>query len=111
MNRYIGNTGRRIRVPEELDAPAKQRDALFSPAPAEKTAPPSPQTMRGHGGEKLQNSSEVRFHAPHPALPFGMDAGDLLLFTVLLLLYKESGDTDFLILLAVVAVSILRSQP
>ena len=41
-------------------------------------------------------------------LPAGMDTEDLLLLGILLLLYLESKDEDFLILLAVMAFSMFR---
>ncbi len=44
------------------------------------------------------------------ALPFGMDAGDLLLLLVLLLVWLDSRDEEFLIILAVMAFSILRGH-
>ena len=40
-------------------------------------------------------------------LPKGMDAGDILLLLVFLFLYNETGDDDFLIMLAVMALSII----
>lgn len=41
-------------------------------------------------------------------LPKGMDWGDILLLALFLLLYLESGDEDFLIILIVVAFSIFK---
>jgi hypothetical protein len=43
-------------------------------------------------------------------LPSGLDTGDLLLLAVLFFLYRESGDEDFLIMLAVVALSIFSGK-
>ena len=40
-------------------------------------------------------------------IPSGMDTGDILLLLILFFLYNESKDEDFLIILAVVAMSIL----
>lgn len=41
-------------------------------------------------------------------LPKGMDWGDIMLLALFLLLYLESGDEDFLIILIVVAFSIFK---
>ena len=43
-------------------------------------------------------------------LPSGLDTGDLLLLAVLFFLYRESGDEDYLIMLAVVALSIFSGK-
>ncbi len=43
-------------------------------------------------------------------LPKNLDAGDLLLLGLLLLLYMDSKDEEFLIILAVVALSIFREK-
>ena len=43
-------------------------------------------------------------------LPAHTDAGDLLLLAILLLLYHDTGDEDFLILLAVMGLEILKDR-
>ena len=43
-------------------------------------------------------------------LPDGLDSGDLMLLIILLLLYIESDDSDFLIVLAVIAFSIFKNR-
>lgn len=40
----------------------------------------------------------------------GLDTGDLMLLGLLYLLYRESGDEDFIIILVVMAFSILRPE-
>ena len=52
-------------------------------------------------------------HPPRPApapfpLPAGVDACDLLLLGLMWLLWKDSGDRDFLIMLGVLALGILQ---
>lgn len=44
------------------------------------------------------------------ALPKGVDLSDLMLAAVLFLLYLESRDEDYLIILAVMALSILKPK-
>lgn len=41
-------------------------------------------------------------------LPFGLDIGDILTFLILLFLFQESGDEEFLIILAVIAFSVYK---
>jgi hypothetical protein len=41
-------------------------------------------------------------------LPLGLDIGDLMLFLLLLFLYVESGDEEFLIILGFFAFSLFR---
>ena len=43
-------------------------------------------------------------------LPAGLDTGDLLLAAMLLFLYSESKDEDFLIILIVVGLSIFHKD-
>ena len=41
-------------------------------------------------------------------LPFGLDVGDLMLLLILFLLYLDSKDEEFLIILAVLGFSLLQ---
>lgn len=45
-----------------------------------------------------------------PGLLAKLDSGDLMLLLLLILLYRESRDEDFLIILAVVVMSILNEK-
>jgi len=65
--------------------------------------------------EKPQNPAPVE--GPFPSglipkgiLPAGIDISDLMLGAVLLLLYLDSKDEEFLIILAVVALSVLKPE-
>ena len=55
----------------------------------------------------------TRCRPPEPArkrggiLPFDLDTSDILLLLVLYFLYRETGDEEFLIILAVTAFSML----
>ncbi len=42
-------------------------------------------------------------------LPFGLDLGDVLVLLILLLLYLDSGDEEFLIILAVLGYQMIRN--
>ncbi len=93
-------------------------------------APPPP--GRGRGGSPGPQAAPEQTHtAPPPPprdiprqnragkspfaglaglLPEGMDTGDLLLVVILLFLYTESRDEDFLIILIVVAPSLFKKD-
>ncbi len=85
-NRYIGNTGRHYRVGDAA-SPVKQE------APP---AGPPKKTVGAVGPMARKRSSPLS-----GLLPKGMDAGDIMLFLMLFLLYSDSGDEDFLIIMAV----------
>lgn len=82
INRYEGNTGRVLRVAEAAD--------LRPPPPVPPPPPP------------------LRRPPPRPADPlsrlfasFGeLESGDLLMLLVLFLLYRDSGDSELLLIMA-----------
>lgn len=91
VNRYIGNTGRVQRIPEsrpEPEVPHEQRH--MEPKPMQK---PPPKNIGGGINHSMQGLmrriNNVR-----------LDQEDLILLLILYLLYRESGDTEFLITLA-----------
>lgn len=94
-NRYIGNTGKVIRVQE----PGERENAYPPPVPAHsrtemvqarRPAPPMGKTPSGAGlvGELFSRLS-----------PDGLETEDLLLLMIFYLLYRESGDEEFLIMM------------
>ena len=90
MRRYDGNTGRYIHIPDEGQHAPKQSSApppnhLPEPMPI-KTPPPK------SFGSGLQNILSNVFAQ-------GFDTEDLLLFAVLFLMYRESGDKELLIIM------------
>ena len=82
INRYEGNTGRVVRMPEEGD--------LRPPPPPFSSPPPPPRP------------------GPQPRDPLSrlfsglgeLESGDLLMLLILFLLYRESGDTELLLIMA-----------
>ena len=86
-NRYQGNTGRVERVEEAAAPPPPQRPV---PPRPEERRPPSP--LSGLSSELGRLLSRLS--------PLQMETEDLLLFMVLYLLWRESGDEDFLFMLA-----------
>jgi len=109
-NRYVGNSGKVIRVVEPADneivrlhtAPAP------APAPAVDSQPPRKKTglfgLGGLGG--LSGFSGLG----GLNLPFGLDTGDLIILALLLFLFLESGDEEFLIILGFLAYSVYKEH-
>ena len=95
-NRYVGSTGQYYRVNEPYPAPSapKGRNVTSPPARSEKRPP----------AEKADGLTGF-FHS---FLPAELDAGDILLLLILLFLYIESKDEEFLIILLVVGMSIFK---
>ena len=82
INRYEGNTGRVIRMPEADDL--RPPPPLFSPPPP----PPPPRPAPMDPLSRLLSG-------------FGeLESGDLLMLLILFLLYRESGDTELLLIMA-----------
>ena len=79
-NRYHGNTGRVERVEERQPQPSAP-----GPAPGERRPPGPLSGLSGELGRLLGRLNPAR-----------MATEDYLLLVILYLLYRESGDTDFL---------------
>lgn len=98
VNRYIGNTGRVQRIPEQTptrreqqsptEAFEQQHRADIHPV---KKPPPN---MHGGGLDRSVQRLLSRIS------PGNMEREDLILLLILYLLYRESGDLEFLITLA-----------
>ena len=87
MRRYDGNTGRYTHIPEQRPQPKAPQSAP-PPEPREQQKQPPPKGF----GSGLQNIlSNV--------LAQGFDTEDLLLFAVLFLMYRETGDKELLIIM------------
>ena len=96
-NRYNGNTGRVERVEEPFSSfsPGAPREPLARQRPRPVQAPPPAARrpgllsgMTGELGRVLQSLS-----------PMNLETEDLLLILILYLLYRESGDEEFLIMI------------
>lgn len=102
-NRYRGNSGRVERVE---DRPAPPREHPSPPPPPPPTGPPPlpeppgppppppprpprPPKLSGEIGALLRSLSEIR-----------LETEDLLLLAILYLLYRETKDEEFLIMMA-----------
>lgn len=114
MNRYEGNTGRFIRMPE----PEPDLRARRSPPPPPRPAqPPGPQPPPPRPAPPAPRPARPPQPPPDRRPPAGGLGGilddilgrldianweteDLLLMLVLYLMYRESGDSELLIILA-----------
>lgn len=82
INRYEGNTGRVVRMPEAGDL--RPPPPSFSPPPP----PPRPGPQPRDPLSRLFSSLGE------------LESGDLLMLLILFLLYRESGDTELLLIMA-----------
>lgn len=120
MNRYEGNTGRFIRMPEPEPDLRPRRSPPPPPRPAQ---PPGPQPPPPRPAPPTPRPARPP-HPPHPPQPppdrrppagglggildgilgrldiANWETEDLLLMLVLYLMYRESGDSELLIILA-----------
>ena len=86
INRYEGNTGRVTRMPEPHDPPPPPERAP-RPAPG-RPQPPPPGLLPG-----------LDLHRLLPGAFGELETEDLLLLLILYLLYRESGDTELLVIM------------
>ena len=100
-NRYDGNTGRYVRMPEpERPEPS----ALRRPPPAQRPREEPRRNEAGPPPARRDGPYAPRRRAPEPArepgglLPRGITDA-LLLMLILYLMYRESGDKELLIVL------------
>lgn len=97
-NRYIGNTGQVIRVQDadsRVSAAAPPERHSGTEKPRTEKRPPSPPSLFGSGlGGLLSNLS-----------PDKLELEDILLLLIFYLLYRESGDRDFLLMMGAMFLS------
>ena len=89
MRRYDGNTGRYVHIPEQRPQ-HKASPPPPPPSPVQQTQQKQP-PPKGFGSG-LQNILSNVFAQ-------GFDTEDLLLFAVLFLMYRETGDKELLIIM------------
>jgi len=91
-NRYSAYSGAvRKKTPATVRAePEKKEEPRLEEAPA-----------------RPERKNEITEKPKGKPMLFGIDADDLILLALIFLLYRESGDEEFLIILGVLAFSIL----
>jgi hypothetical protein len=95
FNRYIGNTGRLIRV----DDAEATRAGLAGASRGARAASGEAEAARASGGLGGLLGG---------LLPFGLEVGDIVLLLLFLFLFLESGDDEFLIILAFLAIGVIK---
>lgn len=108
-NRYDGNTGRFVRMPEPEPRPTREQPELRRPPPVVTYSPPKPRPapkqgpppVRGGGLDGLIPSELSGIFGKLVPNVFrdGLELEDLLLMLILYLMYRESGDKELLIVL------------
>lgn len=137
-NRYIGNTGKFVRVNDgqpfdkERTHPFRGQmpSAPLPPGPApppsnlKNSAPPGGlfgglgkglfdglgKGLFGGSGKSLLGGLGKGINDIFGNLPFGLDVGDILLFLLLLFFFLESGDEEFIIILGIFAISLFKEH-
>jgi hypothetical protein len=98
-NRYLGNSGRVIRVEEAAPRPAAPVPPPAPPPPG--PPPPPPEAQSRHWADGLLSGMQGELgRLLGRLLPARMETEDLLLLLILYLLYRESRDEEFLFMLA-----------
>ena len=92
--RYVGNTGRFVMV-QDAEDDSRVRTAA---RPRASDVPP-PQPERASEPPSSGGGFSLPFNLPFK-LPFGLESSDLTLLLIFLFLFLQSGDDEFLILLA-----------
>jgi len=88
VNRYIGSTGQRIRV-EEPAAPERSTHSASTPQ-----SPGGMVPLRGSGGAVFGGLGSMLDRAARR-----LDTEDIILMLMLYLLYRESGDDEWLLMI------------
>lgn len=136
-NKYIGNTGKFIRMEDHprVNAHSTGRTAAKTPPPhipaphpsATSTASSPHRTqgvknkpLFGGFGGGLNNlfggfggglgGLTSGFKGMFDHLPFGLDLGDILLLLLLLFFFIESGDEEFIIILGIIVYNIFKDR-
>lgn len=82
---------------------SRTRSQHHTPTNHEKSSAKKPSLFSGDSLKSIKSKIDS-------ALPFGMDSGDLILLLLLFLLYLDSGDEEFLIILAVLAYGFFQDR-
>ena len=111
-NRYIGNTGRVIRIDDSTQSSKKHPDERSSPKAQSSAQPHREESAREHprqpqraplpGAQRqrppspLSGLSGIASEIMRKLSPDSFEVEDILLILILWLLYKESGDEELL---------------
>lgn len=99
INRWQGNSGRVQRLPEQNDRPREQprQPAPQSTAPKPPQRPPQPRPTPQKGGGLLSGLEGLKKLIPGKAEE--LETEDIILLLILYLMYRESGDSELLMIM------------
>ena len=89
MNRYDGNTGRMVRLPDGPEPGHRELPAEPRPVPVHPVPKPRPQIF-----PVLDNFSRLL-----PEKAGELETEDVILLLILYLMYRESGDSELLMIM------------
>lgn len=95
-NRYQGNTGKVVRVEEQRENSRSVREhtQLTAPAPVPARGQPRPQTGRQSMPDPFSSITSLLQNSLG-----GLETDDIILLLILYLMYRESGDSELLIIM------------
>ena len=97
-NRYQGNTGKVVRVEERRESSRPVRESSQFPAPAPVPAPAKGQLNRQSGRQSMPDPFAAIGALLQNSLG-GLETDDIILLLILYLMYRESGDSELLIIM------------
>lgn len=93
INRYQGNSGRMTRYEENSEAQSSIQPQQIQPLPANPVPPKMPQRAQSPFAQ-LEGLSRML-----PEKIGELESEDIILILILYLMYRESGDSDLLIIM------------
>ena len=97
-NRYQGNTGKVVRVEERRESSRPVRESSQFPAPPPVPAPAKGQLNRQTGRQSMPDPFSSIGSLLQNSLG-GLEMDDIILLLILYLMYRESGDSELLIIM------------
>ena len=97
-NRYQGNTGKVVRVEERRESSRPVREHSQFPTPSPVPIPAKGQLNRQSGRQSMPDPFSSIGALLQNSLG-GLETDDIILLLVLYLMYRESGDSELLIIM------------
>ncbi len=91
-NRYQGNTGKVVRVQEGTET--KRSEHKSNPMPVPSKVQPHPQPRPRPTSDPVSSISSLLQNSLG-----GLETDDIILLLILYLMYRESGDSDLLVIM------------
>lgn len=97
-NRYQGNTGKVVRVEERRESSRPVREHSQFPTPSPVPIPAKGQLNRQSGRQSMPDPFSSIGALLQNSLG-GLETDDIILLLILYLMYRESGDSELLIIM------------